>query len=226
MNISLNYEEKGSGQPLILLHGNGEDHEYFQSQIEYFSKTRRVIAIDTRGHGKSPMGTKPFSLHTFADDLADFMKEHEIYRAALLGFSDGGNIALLFALKYPFKVGKLILNGANLNFFGLTFKTAAWIYAKYIQFCICAPFSKKAAKDKALFRLMVKEPKIAPEELQSLEMPTLVIVGDKDMISYRHSKIIAESIPNSQLVVLKGDHFIAANNSESFNKEVELFLSF
>ncbi len=226
MNISLSYEEKGFGDPLILLHGNGEDHEYFRSQIEYFSQTRRVIAIDTRGHGQSPMGTKPFSLYTFADDLNDFMKEHEIHRADILGFSDGGNIALLFALKHPYKVGKLILNGTNLNFFGLTFKTATWIFAKYIQFCISAPFSKKAAKDKALFRLMVKEPKIAAEELQSLEMATLVIVGDKDMISARHSKLIAKSIPNSQLVTLRGDHFIAANNSEKFNKAVELFLGF
>ena len=186
----------------------------------------RVIAIDTRGHGQSPMGTKPFSLHTFADDLDEFMKKKNIYRADILGFSDGGNIALLFALKYPHKVSRLILNGANLNFFGLTFKTAVWIYAKYIQFCIQAPFSKKAAKDRALFRLMVKEPKIAPEELKSLEMPVLVIVGDKDMISARHSRLIARSIPDCQLVTLKGDHFIAANNSEEFNKEVELFLGF
>lgn len=225
MNISLNYEEKGLGKPLILLHGNGEDHEYFRSQIDYFSKTRRVIALDTRGHGGSPMGTKPFSLYTFADDLDEFMRENEIYKADILGFSDGGNIALLFALKYPHKVDRLILNGANLNFFGLTIPTAADILNNYIWYCVKAPFSKKAAKMKALFRLMVKEPKIAYEELYDLEIPTLVIVGNNDMIRASHSRRIAKCIPNSKRVTIKGDHFIAANNSEEFNKAVENFLS-
>ena len=224
MNISLNYIEKGHGEPLILLHGNGEDHTYFRSQIEYFSKTRRVIAIDTRGHGASPMGDKPFSLYTFADDLEDFMKAHAIYRADILGFSDGGNIAMIFALKYQYRVRRLILNGANLNFFGLTSRTAVEILVKYIQFCFEAPFSKEAAKNKALFRLMVKEPKICPEELDVLEMPVLVIVGKNDMISARHSRLIAKSIPKSELVTIKGDHFIAANNSEEFNRAVAAFL--
>lgn len=224
MDISLYFEEKGFGKPLILLHGNGESHEYFRNQIDYFSKTRRVIAIDTRGHGLSPMGKKPFSLYTFTDDLMEFMREHDILRTDILGFSDGGNIALLFALKYQHMVDKLILNGANLHFLGLTFSTQAWILGKYIQFCLQAPFSRRAAKDKALFRLMVKEPKIDAVELYSIERPTLVIVGDNDMISYPHTKLIAKSIPNSTLKVLKGDHFIAAEKCHEFNKVVDDFL--
>ena len=55
--IHLYYTEKGQGKPLILLHGNGEYGSYFESQMDYFSKTRRVIAVDTRGHGRSPRGT-------------------------------------------------------------------------------------------------------------------------------------------------------------------------
>jgi pimeloyl-ACP methyl ester carboxylesterase len=224
MEISLNYVEKGSGRPIILLHGNGESHEYFNSQIEYFSRTRRVIAIDTRGHGKSPMGSAPFSLYTFADDLRDFMSGHGIPRADILGFSDGGNIALLFALKYPHMADRLILNGANLSFSGLTFKTAVQILSMYAWFCVSAPFSKAAAKNKALFRLMVKEPRIDPVELQSLPMPTLVIVGDHDMIARRHTRLIADSLQNSTLRILPGDHFIASKKPDSFNREVEKFL--
>lgn len=59
MDIRLYYEKAGDGEPLILLHGNGEDGTYFKHQMEYFSKDYRVIAIDTRGHGKSPRGEKP-----------------------------------------------------------------------------------------------------------------------------------------------------------------------
>lgn len=62
MDIRLYYREKGSGEPLILLHGNGEDGSYFESQIEHLSGKYRVIALDTRGHGRSPRGTAPFTI--------------------------------------------------------------------------------------------------------------------------------------------------------------------
>ena len=110
MDIELFYEEMGSGEPLILLHGNGEDHTIFNKIADYFSGKYRVISIDTRGHGESPMGEEPFSLYQFAEDLNDFMDEHNIEKANILGFSDGGNIALIFASEYPEKVSKLRAN--------------------------------------------------------------------------------------------------------------------
>ena len=115
MGISLYYQEKGNKEPLILLHGNGEDGSYFKNQIDYFSDRYRVIALDTRGHGKSPRGTEPFTIEQFACDLYDFMTSLEISNAVILGFSDGANIAMKFAMKYPSKVKALILNGGNLN---------------------------------------------------------------------------------------------------------------
>ena len=115
MDVKLNYIEKGRGDVLILLHGNGEDCSYFEHQIDYFSEFYRVIAIDTRGHGKSARGDKPFTIRQFAEDLYDFMCEHDIEKAHILGFSDGGNIALYFALKHSDMINRLILNGANLN---------------------------------------------------------------------------------------------------------------
>ena len=115
MDITLNYAEAGAGFPLVLLHGNGENHTYFKRQMEPFSQQYRVIALDTRGHGKSPRGTAPFTLEQFAGDLKEFLDQRGITKCHLLGFSDGGNIALLFALRYPQYVEKLILNGANLT---------------------------------------------------------------------------------------------------------------
>ena len=115
MDIKLYYREKGSGTPLILLHGNGESGEYFVNQIDYFSKQYRVIAVDTRGHGQSPRGEAPFSIRQFADDLRDFMDELGLEKADILGFSDGGNIALVFAIRYTERVDRLIVDGANLN---------------------------------------------------------------------------------------------------------------
>lgn len=114
MDIEHHYIEKGSGVPLILLHGNGEDSSYFRHQIDPFSRHFRVIAIDTRGHGLTPRGDAPFTIRQFASDLLSFMDAHSIEKANLLGFSDGGNIAMVFALAHPERVGRLILNGANL----------------------------------------------------------------------------------------------------------------
>lgn len=114
MDIRLCCVEAGEGFPLVLLHGNGEDHTYFKRQMGPFSQHFRVIAVDTRGHGESPRGTAPFTLEQFAEDLKEFLDGRSITRCHLLGFSDGGNIALLFALKYPEYVEKLILNGADL----------------------------------------------------------------------------------------------------------------
>lgn len=74
MDIELYYREAGSGEPLIMLHGNGESGEYFINQIEHFQSRYRVIAPDTRGHGRSPRGEAPFTIAQFANDLYDFMR--------------------------------------------------------------------------------------------------------------------------------------------------------
>ena len=92
MDISLYYQEKGKGKPFILLHGNGENSSYFKHQIEYFSDRFRVIAVDTRGHGKSPRGSAPFTIEQFAEDLNELMIKMEIPKAIILGFSDGANM--------------------------------------------------------------------------------------------------------------------------------------
>ena len=116
MDIRLCCVEAGEGFPLVLLHGNGEDHTYFKRQMGPFSQHFRVIAVDTRGHGESPRGTAPFTLEQFAEDLKEFLDGRSITRCHLLGFSDGGNIALLFALKYPEYVEKLILSPRHIEF--------------------------------------------------------------------------------------------------------------
>lgn len=223
-DIQLHYIEQGQGQPLILLHGNGEDNTYFEHQIPCFAKNYRVIAIDTRGHGKSPRGERPFTIKQFAEDLKDFMDEKNIAKANILGFSDGGNIALTFALKHPERVEKLILNGANLFPSGVKSRYQWPIVLGYHIANCFAKKSEKAKHNADLLALMVKEPQIAPSELSRLTMPVLVIVGKKDMIKESHSKLIYKSLPNAKLEIIEGDHFIANKNPEAFNAVVSRFL--
>lgn len=220
----LYYKEKGQGEPLILLHGNGENHEYFRNQTEYFSKSYRVIALDTRGHGKSPRGDEPFTIRQFAEDLREFMDEKKIEKAILLGFSDGGNIALIFALRYPQRVSRLILNGANLYGAGVRPSVQIPIILGYHIARLFAGHSLKARRNAEMLRLMVKDPDIKPEELKAVAIKTLVIVGTKDMIKAQHTALIKENLPNASLRIISGDHFIAAKNPKKFNQAVEEFL--
>ncbi len=110
----------GRGHPLILLHGNGEDSSYWNAQISEFTRFMRVIAVDSRGHGASDSGTKGLSFELMAQDLKHILDVKDIKKAFFLGFSDGGNLAIKFALQWPDMVEKLVLNGANVEmFFGV-----------------------------------------------------------------------------------------------------------
>lgn len=223
-DIQLNYIEQGLGQPLILLHGNGESCDYFEHQITFFEKDYHVIAIDTRGHGKSPRGEKPFTIKQFTEDLHDFMDEKGIAKAILLGFSDGGNIALEFALKHPERVEKLILNGANLFPSGVK---PLYQWPIEIGYRIAKMFAKKseqAKRNAEMLGLMVNEPHIEPSELTHLTMPVLVVAGTKDMIKDSHTRLIYKSLLDAQIAILEGDHFVANKNAELFNKVVAEFL--
>ena len=183
-----------------------------------------MIALDTRGHGKSPRGTEPFTIEQFSCDLYDFMVRLDISNAVILGFSDGANIAMKFAMRYPDKVRALILNGGNLNPKGVKRTTQIPIE---IGYRIARWFSSKspdARKNAEMLGLMVNEPDIEPNELASIIVPTLVICGSKDMIKESHTKEIAENIPNAKLSIIKGNHFIANKQHATFNNAVEEFL--
>ncbi len=224
MNITLYYREKGNKEPFILLHGNGQDNSYFTHQKDYFSSRYRVIALDTRGHGKSPRGTKPFTIEQFSYDLYDFMTSRKIPNAFILGFSDGANIAMKFAMNHPDKVKALILNGGNLNPKGVKRTTQIPIELGYKiarRFALKSSGAKKSAE---MLGLMVNEPNIERTELSKITVPTLVICGKNDIIKESHTKEIAENIPNAKLSIIKGNHFIANKRYLTFNKEIESFL--
>ncbi len=225
MDIQMNYIEKGKGMPLVLLHGNGENNDFFVNQIEYFSAFYRVLAVDTRGHGKSPRGVKPFTIEQFADDLKDFLDLHGIEKAYILGFSDGANIAIAFALKYQSYVEKLILNGGNLNPKGVKGIYQIPIIIAYSLVSFVSLFDKKAIVKKEMLGLMVNQPDFKEEELSKIHVSTLVIAGKNDMIKEKHTILIHKAIKNSHLCFVEGDHFIAYKNSTEFNEKVKAFLS-
>ena len=219
MDIKHFYIEKGQGEPLILLHGNGEDSTYFVNQIDEFSSNYRVIALDTRGHGQTPRGDSAFTIRQFADDLLGFLDRMDIQKANLLGFSDGANIAMCFAAKYPDRVLKLVLNGGNLDTKGIEEEIQNKIEAK-----MDADNSEKARKKMELLGLMVNDPNITRQELEAIGAETLVIAGTEDLVKKDHTELIASQIKNASLAFVKGDHFVAKENPSDFNISVRDFL--
>lgn len=225
MDIKHFFIDKGQGEPLILLHGNGENCDYFNGQIDEFAQYFHVYALDTRGHGKTPRGNSPFTIRQFADDLLGFMDAHKIMKAHLLGFSDGGNIAMIFAMRYPERVNRLILDGANLNAKGVKRSVQIPIEIGYRIANLFARMNKSAKRNAEMLGLMVNDPNVLPNELVNIHAKTLVIAGTKDMIKEKHTRLIAHSITDAQLVLIPGDHFIANKCPQAFNQEVLKFLN-
>ena len=225
-----------NGKPLILLHGNGADGTFFNNQIEDFNNAGySLYIIDSRGHGKSESGNAPISLYQFAEDLKQFMDSKGIDKASILGQSDGANVAMIFAKKYTNKVDNLILNAGNLSFDGIVEKgiildeNGNRMTANVRQFI-------KDSYDEALrdgnekmaeiLGLMVNEPNIDPRDLASIKAKTLVLVGEFDLITPEQTNLIASSIPNSELAILKNEtHLVAIEHPKIFNDTVIEFLA-
>lgn len=224
MDITHFYTETGEGEPLILLHGNGEDGGYFVHQMEPFSAFFRVIVPDTRGHGRTPRGEAPFTIRQFGEDLAGFLDRLSIEKAHILGFSDGANIAMCFASRYPHRVGKLILDGGNLNTKGVKRTTQIPVELGYRMARLFAKRSPGAKRNAEMLGLMVDQPDLTDEELGRITAETLVIAGTRDLIKEQHTRYIADHILHSKLVFLRGNHFVANRDPEPFNRAVLDFL--
>jgi len=225
--IRLYYEVYGTGEPLILLHGNGGSINSFSKQIPEFSKKYKVIAIDTRGQGNSKDSVSlSFSYAQFAEDLKVLLDSLNLKKVSVLGWSDGGNTALIMASKYPEYVSQLITMGANLN------PTADAVSKKTLSM-VQKDLKKMKAENKKellvtirLLEMLLKEPNINPESLKSITAKTLILAGEHDDILEKHTRLISESIINSKLMIFKGQmHFVAEESPNIFNKTVLDFLA-
>ncbi|MBQ8585632.1 MAG: alpha/beta fold hydrolase [Butyricicoccus sp.] len=223
---SLLCREWGEGDPLVLLHGNGEDSLYFAKQFDLFARYFRVIAIDSRGHGGSTHGEEGLSIGLMAEDVLAVLDVLGIERAHLLGFSDGGNIALSFALRWPERTDKLVLNGANIRMFE---GVMPWVSLPLYPICgalrVLGKFDPEAVKKREVLELMVHDHGVSFDDLGWIEAETLVITGEHDLIRTEETDRIAAALPRVQRVTIAGaDHFCAAKAPHRFNLAVLKFL--
>jgi len=190
--IQLYYQKRGRGPAIILLHGNGEDHSLFDTLMWRLAPHFTVYAIDSRGHGQS--ATAPLSYELMTADVSAFINQLQLEQPTILGFSDGGIVALMLAIAHPEQVGRLIVAGANLTPWGLRLPANIGFYAAAL-----------VSRDPKL-RMMVNAPHIEPQALTAITVPTLVLAGSRDLIRPRETRRIAALIPGAQLQILPGEN--------------------
>lgn len=224
-DASIYYEVYGSGEPLLLLHGNSQSIYAFNFQIPALSKKYKVIAVDTRGQGKSTDETTgPLSYDLFADDMKQLMDSLHIKKANILGWSDGGNTGLIMAVKYPKYVNKLATMGANLFPTNDALPDTVLNQVKQALNIYKMQSSTKAKMQTRLFTMLLQEPHMTFDEVKTIKAPTLIMAGEKDLILEKHTRAIAAAIPKSKLVIFKGaTHYAPVEIIKEFNDTVIAF---
>ncbi len=225
------YEEYGKGEPLLLIHGNAGSIEQMGNQIDYFKTKNRVIIADNRGHGKSELKTDSLTYDQMAKDWDALVNYLKLDSLSIIGWSDGGIIALKMGINNKSKIKNIVAMGANLR----PDSTAVHSYA--IDYDISERKiveSKILEKDttqnwnlqKQLLNLLIEQPNIPISDLSKINAQVLIMAGDEDIIKNDHTLEIYENIPKAHLCIMPGEnHFTPISNPKLFNEIVYKFLS-
>lgn len=211
---TLAYETFGEGQPVLLIHGNGGSHHDLDTLAHQLAKAGyKVYAPDSRGHGDNPP-LKEYHYADMAEDMYQFCQQLNIEKPIIYGWSDGGIIALVLEMAHPGTAHSMVVSGAN-------------IYpGKRIDELYGGSFFAEIDLDNPLDAMMFCEPDIEAEALKAITCPVLVTAGINDLIPEPHTRLIAESLPNAQLLILPDeDHFSYIVDSPKIGEIMLDFLS-
>lgn len=190
-NIELAYEKMGNGEPLILLHGNGEDHHIFDKITSKLQNNFSVYAIDSRNHGEST-ATEDYLYETMAEDIYCFITTLNLGKVNLVGFSDGAIISLILAMNHMECVSKMALLGINLKPDDFTEENYQYLKEAY-----------EKEKD-PLLKLMLEHPNIELDDVKNVTIPTLVIAAEEDAFKPETFVNLANGLPNGELIIMNG----------------------
>ena len=225
--VTLYYETYGEGTPLLLVHGNAASIGTLAAQIEHFKTKYKVIAMDSRDHGRSADSAGPITYEKMTDDLAALIDHLQIGPVDVVGWSDGGIEALLLGMRHPDKVKKIVAMSANLNPGPDAFDPEV---AALLRSMVNMPeVAKKTPEGRRALKVagvMLKEPNVAPKLLGQIKSPTLVLASDHDLVRLEHIVTIYRSLPNAQLAIFPNrTHLIPYDDPEMFNSAIDRFLT-
>ncbi|WP_199327669.1 alpha/beta fold hydrolase [Dysgonomonas sp. HGC4] len=193
-NITLNYTKLGKGDPIILLHGNGEDLHIFDPLVDRLKLHFTVYAVDSRNHGDSTK-TKDWTYEAMVEDIFQLIEKLQLKKVSIVGFSDGAIIALLLAIKHRDLFYKMVLLGVNLK---------PTDFKKNIYKSLVDEYEKT---QDPLVKMMLEQPNIELEELKNIETPTLVVSAEYELFYRKGFKDMVKIMPNAKLKIIKNhDH--------------------
>lgn len=225
------YEEYGKGEPLLLIHGNGSSIKWMGNQIDYFKNRYRVIIADNRGQGKSELKTDSLTYVQIAKDWDGLVKHLKLDSLSIIGWSDGGIIALKMGISTKSKIKKIVAMGANLRPDSTAVHSWAINNVMKEREIVQSKIQEKDTTQnwnlhKQLLGLLGEQPNIPASDLSKIKAQVLIIAGDEDIIRGNHSIEIYRNIREAQLCIMPGEtHFAPASNPGLFNEIVNRFLS-
>lgn len=210
----LYYEVWGAGPPLVMLHGNGGSHRDLLAYAGDLARRCRVILMDSRGHGQSRLKQwadgREFTAAEMAEDMEGLLDHLKIRRAAVLGFSDGANTALEFAVRCPERTRAVISISGNAEPSGLWTPLYLAMKARYRaagflrRFFTSGRLAYRLEQRRLFASLILRSPALTGERLRTIRAPVLLIAGTWDLIKVSHTRWMAGEIPNSRLVLIRG----------------------
>ena len=224
--IKMYTEVYGAGKPLLLIHGNGDSMNAFAANIPYFSKKYKVIAVDSRAHGKTIDVQDSLSFEMMADDFAALLDTMHIDSAYVIGWSDGGINALLLAMRHPDKVIKLVSTGANMTPDSSGLLPVYWRdeQKKYESDKNKPRTTAKEKNDWKIFLLDWLQPNVPLDNLKAIKCPALIVCGDNDLIPIEHTAAIYRHVPHAYLWVLPhSGHATLKEHRDEFNQMADSF---
>lgn len=244
-DVIIDYEIKGEGEALVMLHSGMMSRDDMRVQINYFSQFYKVVAIDAREQGRSSSSSDQITYELMAGDVVGVLDHEGITKVNLFGQSDGGITALIISHLYPDRVIKSVIHGAVYNHSAYpTEQKDGWLNVSFDESDqstrdpagfpgMAIPHYLKGKEDLADFEAHLKEmslmwatqPNLSKEDLAKINVPTLVIVGDHYDISIPHTLEMHEALPNSELFVAPGaTHFIHQEKPDMLHQIMHDFL--
>jgi pimeloyl-ACP methyl ester carboxylesterase len=227
------YSTYGIGSPVILLHGGlGHSGNWGYQVPALVSSGYRTILIDSRGHGRSTRDARPYSYETMATDVLAVMDALHLEKAALVGWSDGACVALIFAAKAPTRAQRVFFFACNMDPSGVKPIEPSPIldrcfgrHAKDYAELSATPDQFKNFVE-AVSLMMRTQPNYSSHDLAEISVPVAIVLGEHDeFIRWDHAEYLARSIPNAEFLILKGvSHFAPLQRPEQFNTVMLAFL--
>lgn len=215
--LKMYYEIHGSGAPLVLIHGGGSTLQTtFGQVLDEFAKNHKVIAVEMQAHGHTADIDRPLSFQQDADDIEELLKQLNIGKANIFGFSNGASTTLQFAIRHPEMTNKIIVAstfykraGAPDWFWEMMSKpTFEGMPQPYKD-----AFLKINPDSSALHRMYERDvtrmqsfTNIPDELMKSIKAPAFIILGDRDVVTAEHAAAMQRLISNSRLSILPGGH--------------------